>query len=260
MTAENIRKEFSLDHYDSLLVNHGMARANAYRMLFVNQRRLNKLETELSLDANSKYSAQEYNTILNEKGLAEADLYREYYQIKNQMIKDLNMLNMGTDEEYDDSVDLDPTTVPDAQPTTNDATTTVVEDPATDPIQPANTTDTVNQGENDDPVEVQDDPIVNDTPVEDDKPAEDQNPTEDNNPVEDHEVIEDLRQKYQELYGKPVANLYKNNAEWIKGKINEYQPTNEDPIDPTPASTDPVEVVENKEANPSEVNPSDEAN
>ena len=259
MTAENIRKEFSLDHYDSLLVNHGMARANAYRMLFVNQRRLNKLETELSLDANSKYSAQEYNTILNEKGLAEADLYREYYQIKNQMIKDLNMLNMGTDEEYDDSVDLDPTTVPDAQPTTNDATT-VVEDPATDPIQPANTTDTVNQGENDDPVEVQDDPIVNDTPVEDDKPAEDQNPTEDNNPVEDHEVIEDLRQKYQELYGKPVTNLYKNNAEWIKGKIDEYQPKNEDPVDPTPASTDPVEVVENKEANPSEVNPSDEAN
>lgn len=247
MTAENIRKEFSLDHYDSLLVNHGMARANAYRMLFVNQRRLNKLETELSLDANSKYSAQEYNTILNEKGLAEADLYREYYQIKNQMIKDLNMLNMGTDEEYDDSVDLDPTTVPDAQPTTNDATTTVVEDPATDPIQPANTTDTVNQGENDDP-------------VEDDAPAEDQNPTEDNNPVEDHEVIEDLRQRYQELYGKPVANLYKNNAEWIKGKIDEYQPTNEDPVDPTPASTDPVEVVENKEANPSEVNPSDEAN
>lgn len=247
MTAENIRKEFSLDHYDSLLVNHGMARANAYRMLFVNQRRLNKLETELSLDANSKYSAQEYNTILNEKGLADADLYREYYQIKNQMIKDLNMLNMGTDEEYDDSVDLDPTTVPDAQPTTNDATTTVVEDPATDPIQPANTTDTVNQGEND-------------TPVEDDTPAEDQNPTEDNNPVEDHEVIEDLRQRYQELYGKPVANLYKNNAEWIKGKINEYQPTNEDPIDPTPASTDPVEVVENTEANPSEVNSSDEAN
>lgn len=226
MTAENIRKEFSLDHYDSLLVNHGMARANAYRMLFVNQRRLNKLETELSLDANSKYSAQEYNTILNEKGLADADLYREYYQIKNQMIKDLNMLNMGTDEEYDDSVDLDPTTVPDAQPTTN----------------------------------IQDDPIVNDTPVEDDTPTEDQNPTEDNNPVEDHEVIEDLRQRYQELYGKPVANLYKNNAEWIKGKINEYQPTNEDPIDPTPASTDPVEVVENPEANPSEVNPSDEAN
>lgn len=253
MTAENIRKEFSLDHYDSLLVNHGMARANAYRMLFVNQRRLNKLETELSLDANSKYSAQEYNSILNEKGLAEADLYREYYQIKNQMIKDLNMLNMGTDEEYDDSVDLDPTTVPDAQPTTNDATTTVVEDPATDPIQPEDTTDAVNQGENDTPVE-------NNDPVETDNPVEDQNPTEDNNPVEDHEVIEDLRQRYQELYGKPVANLYKNNAEWIKGKIDEYQPTNEDPVDPTPASTDPVEVVENKEANPSEVNPSDEAN
>jgi len=31
--------------------------------------------------------------------------------------------------------------------------------------------------------------------------------------------IEDLRQKYEEKFGTPVSNRYKNNVEWIEGKI-----------------------------------------
>lgn len=228
MAAENIRKEFSLDHYDSLLVNYGMGKANAYRMLFVNQRRLNKLETELGLAPNSRYSVKKYNSILNEKGLSEADLYREFYQIKNQMVKDLHLLNMGTEEEYDDNVDLDPTSTKVDDNSTPDSTAT------TDPVEnPTDTKETSTVVEN---------PQTT-TPVED--------------PVE--EELEGLRQKYLEVVGKPVANIMKNNAEWIKAKIEEAgnakieetkaEDNNADPVE----TTDPTDPVENSttEANPS---------
>lgn len=230
MAAENIRKEFSLDHYDSLLVNYGMGKANAYRMLFVNQRRLNKLETELGLAPNSRYSVKKYNAILNEKGLAEADLYREFYQIKNQMVKDLHLLNMGTEEEYDDNVDLDPTSTKVDDNSTPDPTAT------TDPVDPTQETDTSTVVEN----------------------PQTTNPVED--PVEEeHPDIEGLRQKYLEVVGKPVANIMKNNAEWIKAKIEEAENGNtEDPkaednnADPV-ETTDPTNQNENSttEANPS---------
>lgn len=232
MAAENIRKEFSLDHYDSLLVNYGMTKANAYRMLFVNQRRLNKLETELGLAPNSRYSVKKYNAILNEKGLSEADLYREFYQIKNQMVKDLHLLNMGTEEEYDDNVDLDPTS------TKVDDNSTPYPTATTDPVE--NPTDTQ---------ETETSTVENPqttTPVED--PVE-----------EEHPDIEGLRQKYLEVVGKPVANIMKNNAEWIKAKIEEAgnakveetkaEDNNADPVE----TTDPTDPVENSttEANPS---------
>ena len=232
MAAENITKEFSLDHYDSLLVNYGMTKANAYRMLFVNQRRLNKLETELGLAPNSRYSVKKYNAILNEKGLSEADLYREFYQIKNQMVKDLHLLNMGTEEEYDDNVDLDPTS------TKVDDNSTPYPTATTDPVE--NPTDTQ---------ETETSTVENPqttTPVED--PVE-----------EEHPDIEGLRQKYLEVVGKPVANIMKNNAEWIKAKIEEAgnakveetkaEDNNADPVE----TTDPTDPVENSttEANPS---------
>lgn len=241
MAAENIRKEFSLDHYDSLLVNYGMGKANAYRMLFVNQRRLNKLETELGLAPNSRYSVKKYNSILNEKGLAEADLYREFYQIKNQMVKDLHLLNMGTEEEYDDNVDLDPTS------------TKVDENGTTDPtVNPTDPTDTVENPT--DTQETETSTVVENpqttTPVED---------TVEDTVEEEHPDIEGLRQKYLEVVGKPVANIMKNNAEWIKAKIEEAENAKtedtkaEENNTDTVETTDPTDPVENNttEANPS---------
>lgn len=230
MAAENIRKEFSLDHYDSLLVNYGMGKANAYRMLFVNQRRLNKLETELGLAPNSRYSVKKYNSILNEKGLAEADLYREFYQIKNQMVKDLHLLNMGTEEEYDDNVDLDPTSTKVDENSTTDPTAT------TDPVE--NPTDTQE--------------TETSTVVENPQTT---NPVED--PVEEeHPDIEGLRQKYLEVVGKPVANIMKNNAEWIKAKIEEAESAKPEDTKAEENNTDPVETTDPVENNTTEANPS----
>ncbi len=39
--------------------------------------------------------------------------------------------------------------------------------------------------------------------------------------VEPTESIEDLRDRYTEVTGNKVANRYKNDAEWLKNKIDE---------------------------------------
>lgn len=120
---ENVRKEFSLDYYQTLMETYGRKEAIAYRDIFVLQRKINRLQKKYNIQDGDVFDKEVYNKRLKERWIIYASEYRDYFVSKNELIKTMAIIRFKTDEQIDEWVeefkterwDDEPDEMPDAE-------------------------------------------------------------------------------------------------------------------------------------------------
>ena len=103
--TENVRKEFSLDYYQTLMETYWYQTAVAYKDLFVLQRKINRLQKKFLIEEGSKFDPNVYNTWLEERWIIYAEEYRDYFKSKNELIRKMAIVRFNTDEPIDEEVE-----------------------------------------------------------------------------------------------------------------------------------------------------------
>lgn len=120
---ENVRKEFSLDYYQTLMETYGRKEATAYRDIFVLQRRINLLQRKYGIQEGETFNKEVYEKWLKDRWIIYASEYKEYFQAKNKLIRTMEIIRFKTDEPIDEEVekfepergDEEPDEMPDAE-------------------------------------------------------------------------------------------------------------------------------------------------
>ena len=120
---ENVRKEFSLDYYQTLMETYGRKEATAYRDIFVLQRRMNFLQRKYGIQEGETFNKETYEKWLKDRWIIYASEYKEYFQTKNKLIRTMEIIRFKTDEPIDEEVekfeperwDDEPDEMPDAE-------------------------------------------------------------------------------------------------------------------------------------------------
>lgn len=102
---ENVRKEFSLDYYQTLLETYGRKEATAYRDIFVLQRKINRLQKKYWIVDNATFDVEEYNKWLKTRWIVYASEYKDYFVSKNLLIKTMEIIRFKTEEKIDEEVE-----------------------------------------------------------------------------------------------------------------------------------------------------------
>ena len=102
---ENVRKEFSLDYYQTLMETYGMKTAQAYRDLFVLQRKMNKLQKKYWIEDNAVFDVKVYKEWIEKRWIIYASEYKDYFVTKNQLVKNMWILRFQTNEPIDTNVE-----------------------------------------------------------------------------------------------------------------------------------------------------------
>lgn len=102
---ENVRKEFSLDYYQTLLETYGMKEAQAYRDMFVLQRKINRLQKKYWIEDGEKFNPEVYKKWLEERWIIYASEYQDYFVSKNKLIKCMWIIRFQTNEPIDEEVE-----------------------------------------------------------------------------------------------------------------------------------------------------------
>lgn len=103
--TENVRKEFSLDYYQTLMETYWYSTAVAYKDLFVLQRKINRLQKKFLIEDGAKFDPKSYNTRLTERWIIYAEEYRDYFKSKNELIRKMAIVRFNTDEPIDEEVE-----------------------------------------------------------------------------------------------------------------------------------------------------------
>lgn len=120
---ENVRKEFSLDYYQTLMETYGRKEAVAYRDIFVLQRRINFLQKRYGIQEGETFNKETYEKWLKDRWIIYASEYKEYFLSKNKLIKTMEIIRFKTNEPIDEEVekfeperwDDEPDEMPDAE-------------------------------------------------------------------------------------------------------------------------------------------------
>ncbi len=102
---ENVRKEFSLDYYQTLLETYGRKEATAYRDIFVLQRKINRLQKKYWIADGATFDVEVYNKWLKERWIVYASEYKDYFVSKNLLIKTMDIIRFKTEEQIDTKVE-----------------------------------------------------------------------------------------------------------------------------------------------------------
>lgn len=103
--TDNVRKEFSLDYYQTLMETYWFATAVAYKDLFVLQRKINRLQKKFWIEDWATFDVEIYNKWLHDRWITVASEYKDYFVAKNQLVKNMNKLRFQTDEPIDKKVE-----------------------------------------------------------------------------------------------------------------------------------------------------------
>lgn len=101
---ENVRKEFSLDYYQTLMETYGRKEAQAYRDIFVLQRRINFLQRKYQIQEGETFNKEVYEKWLKDRWIIYASEYKEYFLTKNKLIETMAIIRFKTDEPIDEEV------------------------------------------------------------------------------------------------------------------------------------------------------------
>lgn len=102
---ENVRKEFSLDYYQTLMETYWFATAIAYKNLFVLQRKINRLQKKFGIEEWATFDKEVYNDRLTKRWIVYASEYREYFLAKNELVRNMQKIRFQTDEPIDEAVE-----------------------------------------------------------------------------------------------------------------------------------------------------------
>ena len=102
---ENVRKEFSLDYYQTLMETYWYSTAVAYKDLFVLQRKINRLQKKFWIEEWAVFDPEVYKKRLQERWIVYASEYREYFLAKNELIRNMQKIRFQTDEPIDEAVE-----------------------------------------------------------------------------------------------------------------------------------------------------------
>lgn len=102
---ENVRKEFSLDYYQTLMETYGRKEAIAYRDMFVLQRRINFLQKRYNISEWATFDKEVYNQWLKNRWIIYASEYKEYFLAKNKLIRTMEIIRFKTNEPIDEEVE-----------------------------------------------------------------------------------------------------------------------------------------------------------
>lgn len=103
--TENVRKEFSLDYYQTLMETYWYSTAIAYKDLFVLQRKINRLQKKFGIEEWATFDKEVYNDRLTKRWIVYASEYKEYFLAKNQLIRNMQKIRFQTDEPIDEKVE-----------------------------------------------------------------------------------------------------------------------------------------------------------
>ena len=103
--TDNVRKEFSLDYYQTLLETYGMNTAVAYKDLFVLQRKINRLQKKFWIEEWTTFDKDVYNKRLNDRWIIYASEYQDYFISKNKLVRNMQKLRFQTNEPIDEAVE-----------------------------------------------------------------------------------------------------------------------------------------------------------
>lgn len=103
--TENVRKEFSLDYYQTLMETYWYSTAVAYKDLFVLQRKINRLQKKFWIEEWATFDKEVYNDRLTKRWIVYASEYREYFMAKNELIRNMQKIRFQTDEPIDEAVE-----------------------------------------------------------------------------------------------------------------------------------------------------------
>ena len=102
---ENVRKEFSLDYYQTLMETYGRKEAIAYRDIFVLQRRINFLQKKYNISDGEVFNKEVYEKWLKDRWIIYASEYKEYFLTKNKLIRTMEIVRFKTQEPIDEEVE-----------------------------------------------------------------------------------------------------------------------------------------------------------